>query len=102
MAEQSSQPNYVSPRQTPNRDKYAYLRAEAKAPYRPLRQFVYIACGASGFIGALIFLTQILAGREVGAALPNFALQVGIVALMIVLFRLEGQTNRKRNRVDTH
>jgi hypothetical protein len=96
MAEQSSKPNHSPLRQDLDRDKYAYLRAEAKAPYRPLRQFVYIACGASGLIGALIFLTQILAGREVSAALPNFALQVGIVALMIGLFRLEGWAKRKR------
>ncbi|MGK7901499.1 MAG: DUF3493 domain-containing protein [Hormoscilla sp.] len=65
------------------------LKAEAKAPYRGLRQFIYVAFGASGFIGALVFLAQLLAGRNVGAALPNFALQVGVVALMVWLFRLE-------------
>ncbi|GAB4373894.1 MAG: hypothetical protein Kow00121_17660 [Elainellaceae cyanobacterium] len=74
----------------------AQLRAELKAPYRGLRQFIYIACGASGFIGAFIFLTQLLAGQDVGAILPNFALQVGVVALMIWLFRLEQRASKKQ------
>jgi hypothetical protein len=70
-------------------EQYARLKAEAAAPYRGLRKFVYFACGASGFIGAFIFLAQLAAGRNVSTALPNFALQVGVVALMIFLFRLE-------------
>ncbi|HEY9838271.1 MAG TPA: DUF3493 domain-containing protein [Vampirovibrionales bacterium] len=70
-------------------EKYARLRAEATAPYKGLRKFVYVVCGASGGIGAFVFLAQLLAGREVGAALPNFALQLGVVALMVWLFRLE-------------
>lgn len=70
-------------------EKYARLKAEAEAPYKGFRQFFYIAFGASGFIGAVVFLAQLAAGRDVGNALPNFALQVGVVALMIWLFRLE-------------
>jgi hypothetical protein len=70
-------------------EKYARLRAEAAAPYRGLRKFVYAVCGASGGIGAFVFLAQLFAGREVGSALPNFALQLGVVALMVFLFRLE-------------
>lgn len=78
-------------------ERLAQLRAELKAPYRGLRQFVYLACGASGFIGAMIFLTQLLAGRtEVATVLPNFALQVGVVALMVWLFRLEQRASRKK------
>lgn len=86
-----------SGRLDPKRDPelYAQLRAEAKAPYRGLRQFIYIGFGASGFIGAFIFLMQLLAGREVEAALPNFALQIGVVALMVWLFRLEQRAKRK-------
>jgi hypothetical protein len=72
-------------------EQYARLKAEAAAPYRGLRKFVYVAFGASGFIGALIFLAQLAARRDVAAALPNFALQVGVVAFMIFLFRLEKQ-----------
>lgn len=74
-------------------EKYARLRAEVKAPYKGLRKFIYISFGASGLIGAFIFLTQLLAGREVGAALPNFALQIGVVALMVWLFRLESRAS---------
>ncbi len=70
-------------------EKYAKLRAEAKAPYRGLRKFIYVAFGASGFIGALIFLSNLAAGDEVSTAIPNLGLQIGIVALMVWLFRLE-------------
>jgi hypothetical protein len=79
-------------------EKYARLRAEAKAPYRGLRQFIYVAFGASGLIGAFVFLTQLLAGREIGAAFPNFALQVGVVALMVWLYRLEQKGRIKDER----
>ena len=68
-------------------DRYAYLRKEAIAPYRGLRRFIYFGFGASGGIGAFIFLLQAIAGRDVSQALGNLALQVGLVALMIFLFR---------------
>lgn len=70
-------------------EKYARLKAEAKAPYRGLRKFIYVAFAASGLIGALVFLAQLAAGREVATAIPNLALQLGIVALMVWLFRLD-------------
>jgi hypothetical protein len=70
-------------------EQYARLKAEAAAPYRGLRKFVYVACGASGFIGAFVFLAQLLAGQDVDTALPNFALQVGVITLMVFLFRRE-------------
>jgi hypothetical protein len=78
-----------------NSDQYARLKAELQAPYRPLRQFIYFGLGASGFIGAIVFLAQLLAGRDVATAFPNFALQVGLVALMIGLFRWEQRSERK-------
>ena len=68
-------------------EQYARLKAEAAAPYRGLRKFIYFTFGASGLIGAFIFLTQLLGGRDVDAALPNLALQVGVVTLMVFLFR---------------
>jgi hypothetical protein len=74
---------------------YARLKEESIAPYRGLRKFIYLSFGASGLIGAFIFLTQILAGREVEAALPNLALQVGVVALMVWLFRIDRSKNEK-------
>lgn len=70
-------------------EKYARLKAELDAPYRGLRQFIYVAFGASGLIGTLIFFVKILSGQDINSALPNFALQIGVVALMIWLFRLE-------------
>jgi hypothetical protein len=86
----NSQPNKVkNSLQQTDPEKYARLKAEAQAPYKGLRIFIYLAFGASGFIGALVFLAQLAAGREVTTALPNFALQVGLVALTIWLFRLE-------------
>lgn len=74
-------------------DKYARLKAEAKAPYRGLRKFFYVAFGASGFLGALSFLARIAAGQDLARDLPNFALQIGVVALMIFLFRLDQKKN---------
>ncbi|HEY9675826.1 MAG TPA: DUF3493 domain-containing protein [Waterburya sp.] len=83
-------PHNLSPEQ------YARLKAQAKAPYRILRQFIYLAFGASGFIGAFVFLSQLASGQEVGTALPNFALQIGVVALMVWLFRLDQGAERKQ------
>ncbi|VXD22598.1 DUF3493 domain-containing protein [Planktothrix paucivesiculata] len=76
-------------------EQYTRLKAEALAPYRGLRQFIYIGLGASGFIGAVVFLAQLLAGRNVASALPNLALQVGVVALMVGLFRWEQRGSRR-------
>ena len=83
-----SKPKRLTLKQT-DPEKYAYLIAEAKAPYRGLRKFVYGASGASDAIGAAVFLAQILAGRDVEAALPNLAVQIGVIALMIWLFRID-------------
>ncbi|MFM2061081.1 MAG: hypothetical protein RLZZ507_751 [Cyanobacteriota bacterium] len=79
-----------------NPKQYAHLKAEIAAPYRGLRQFIYIGVGASGFIGAFVFFFQLLAGRNIDSTLPNFALQVGIVALMVFLWRWE-QNRQKRS-----
>ncbi|MGB3240355.1 MAG: DUF3493 domain-containing protein [Geitlerinemataceae cyanobacterium] len=78
---------------------YARLRAETKTPYRSLRQFVYVALGASGFIGAVVFLAQLLSGRDIAGAIPNFALQIGVVALMVWLFRLEGRAASRKSEI---
>ncbi len=70
------------------KEQYARLKAEAASPYRGLRKFVYLSFGASGLIGAFIFVLQLLAHKtslEVG--LPSLALQYGVVALMIFLWR---------------
>ena len=74
----------------------ARLVAEMAAPYRGFRKFIYVGCAASGFIGAFVFLSQIIAGRDVEAALPNFALQVGVIALMGFLWRWELQREQRK------
>ncbi|MDJ0798753.1 MAG: DUF3493 domain-containing protein [Calothrix sp. MO_167.B12] len=67
--------------------QYNRLKAEAVSPYRGLRKFIYLTFGASGGIGAFIFGLQALAGRDVGNALPNLAIQVGLIALMVFFWR---------------
>ncbi|MEH1838697.1 MAG: DUF3493 domain-containing protein [Nostoc sp.] len=78
-----------------NPEQYASLKAEIAAPYRGLRQFFYIAFGASGSLGAFVFFFQVLAGRNIESALPSLALQVGIVALMVFLWRWEQRRQRR-------
>lgn len=69
---------------------YEKLKAELKAPFLGLRRFIYLACGASGAIGAYIFLTQLLAGRgETTTTLSNLAVQMGVIGLMILLYRID-------------
>jgi hypothetical protein len=69
---------------------YEKLKAELKAPFLGLRRFVYLACGASGSVGAYIFVTQLLAGRgETTTTLNNLAVQMGVIGLMILLYRID-------------
>ena len=76
-------------------EKYARLKAESEAPYRGLRKFFYVAFGASGLIGAFIFLAKLAAGQDLSVNFPNFALQLGVVALMIFLFRIDQAKNEE-------
>lgn len=82
-----------APRQTPppgmSQARYDKLVAEANAPYKGFRKVIYGSIGASGAVGGFVFFTKILAGRDVAESLPNLALQLGIVALMVFLFRWE-------------
>lgn len=89
MSDQSKQNNSRPKKNNLDPEMYARLKAEAKAPYKSLRKFFYTAFGASGFIGAVVFLAKIIAGRDITTALPNFALQIGLVALMIFLYSRE-------------
>lgn len=77
-------------------EKYARLKAESKAPYRGLRKFFYIAFGASGLIGAFVFLAKLAAGQDLSTNFPNFALQVGVVSLMVFLFRVDQAKNNEK------
>lgn len=81
-------PNNLKPQQ------YERLKAEVAAPYRGLRQFIYISVGASGFIGAFVFFFQLLAGRDIERALPNFAIQLGVIGLMVFLWKWENKGDK--------
>jgi Low psii accumulation1 / Rep27 len=70
---------------------YRRLKAEAKAPYRSLRRFFYLAFAGSGFIGGVVFLARLAAGRELETTIPNLAIQVGVVTLMVTLYRWDKQ-----------
>ncbi|MGD1898854.1 MAG: DUF3493 domain-containing protein [Phormidesmis sp.] len=69
--------------------RYEKLVAEANAPFKGFRKFIYASLGASGAIGGFVFFTKILAGRDIAQSVPNLALQLGVVALMVFLFRWE-------------
>ena len=91
-----NQPNNKAPHQPSKRrannlsdEQYARLRAETKTPYKGFRQVFYVVFGASGLIGAFVFVAQLAAGQGVDSTLPNLILQIGIVALMIGLYRWE-------------
>lgn len=77
-------------------EKYAYLKAEAEAPYKGFRKFIYFGIGASGAIGAFIFSIQLIAGKNVANNIPNLLIQITVVALMIFLFRWEERANHKK------
>jgi Low psii accumulation1 / Rep27 len=79
-------------------ETYARLKAEMAAPYRGIRKFIYIGCAASGFIGAFVFLSQAIAGRDIETALPNLLLQLGVVALMVFLWQWELDREQKQSK----
>jgi hypothetical protein len=72
-------------------EQYQRLKDEAAAPYRGLRKFIYVSFGVSGLLGALIFLTDLAGGQGNSQVLPNLGIQIGVVALMVWLFRLESR-----------
>ncbi|PAX51680.1 DUF3493 domain-containing protein [Brunnivagina elsteri] len=78
-----------------DRETYARLKAEIAAPYRGLRRFFYLAAAGSGFIGAFIFLTQILAGRDIETALSNLAIQAAVIAVVAFLWQWEQRQEDK-------
>lgn len=91
MTNQNPQPYSSRPKaaQGLSEEKYQRLVAEAKAPYRGFRLFIYVSLGASGLLGAFVFLARVAAGNDLASDLPNLALQLGVVALMVWLFRRE-------------
>ncbi|MBE9077300.1 DUF3493 domain-containing protein [Romeria aff. gracilis LEGE 07310] len=93
-AKGTAQESSKGPPEGMSQEKYARLLAEAKAPYKGLRKFIYGAVGASGLIGAFVFFGKLLSGRDLGNTFANFAFQAGLVALMVFLFRLEDRDDR--------
>ncbi|MGD1850579.1 MAG: DUF3493 domain-containing protein, partial [Cyanophyceae cyanobacterium] len=82
-------------RKSIDEETYNRLRREAVAPYRGLRRFMYGGFAAPGAIGGFLFFFKVLAGQDLAKNLPNLALQVGVVAAMVFLFRWENRTERK-------
>jgi hypothetical protein len=85
----SSPPANIDP------ELYRRLKSEANSPWRTLRRFMYLAFAGSGFIGGVVFLAKLAAGRELETTIPNLALQTGVVALMVTLYRWEGRNITK-------
>ena len=78
-----SKPDSIDP------ELWTRLQAEAKSPFRGLRQFVYVSCALSGAIGGVVFFFKLLAGKNLEATIPNLALQIGVVAIMVWLFKID-------------
>jgi hypothetical protein len=70
---------------------YRRLKAEAQSPFRSLRRFFYLAFAGSGFIGGVVFLAKLAAGKNLDTTIPNLALQAGVVTLMITLYRWDSK-----------
>lgn len=79
-------------------EKYERLLAEAKAPWKTFRKFIYGAVGVSGVLGAFVFFFQVLAGRDLAQSVPNLAVQLGVIGLMVLLFRLESGPQKTDNK----
>ena len=77
-----------------SQERFDRLVQETQTPFKGLRKVVYGAVGASGLLGAFVFFTQLLAGKDVETALPNLAVQMGVIGLAVFLFWLEGRGKR--------
>jgi Low psii accumulation1 / Rep27 len=91
-----SKPKQIDP------ELYRRLKTEAKSPYRVLRRFLYLAFAGSGFIGGVVFLAKLAAGRELETTIPNLALQIGVVTLMVTLYRWEGKKADEQSAKETN
>ncbi len=73
----------------------AMLRTEARYPFRKLRLGIYIAFGVSGVVGFVVSFFRVIAGRELPNSLVNLAIQTGLIALMVFLWRIEARKDHK-------
>ena len=76
-----------------SQEKFDRLVGEVRSPFKGFRRVIYGAVGASGLVGAFIFFTQLLAGRDVDSAISNLAVQLGVIGIVAFLFWLEGRGN---------
>jgi Low psii accumulation1 / Rep27 len=83
-----SQPD-IKPNHSQDQERLTRLRAEAKAPYKGLRLVVYFVLAGSALTGGVVFFFRLLAGQNGAENLPNLALQLGVLALMVGLWRWE-------------
>ena len=78
-----------------SQERFERLVAETRSPFKGFRRFIYGAVGASGLLGAFVFLTQLLAGKDIETALPNLAVQMGVIGIAVFLFWLESRGKRE-------
>lgn len=84
----------------PEEERRRRFREELRSPYRSLRQFIYLAFGLSGAIGALVFAGDLLRGEGGWRTGVNLLLQLGLVAAMVTLGRWERRhSKRQRHRL---
>ena len=82
-------PNSSNPKTSLDPEQLKRLRAEAQAPFRGLRQFIYAAFAASALLGGFIFLFKLLAGEDFSTTLFNLTVQLSVFSLMVGLLWLE-------------
>ena len=68
---------------------WSRLQAEAKSPFRGLRQFVYVSCALSGAIGGVVFFFKLLAGKDLETTIPNLGVQIAVMAVMAWLLKID-------------
>ncbi|MCH9054967.1 DUF3493 domain-containing protein [Parathermosynechococcus lividus] len=73
------------------------LRSEAQAPYRGLRRVFYGLFAASGLMGGFILSLKWLAGTAPADVGWSLALQVGVVAVMVALWRWDQPRSPQRS-----
>ena len=77
-----------------SQERFDRLVAETKSPFKGLRKVIYGAVLASGLLGGFVFFTQLLAGKNVETALPNLAVQMGVIGIAVFLFWVEDRGKR--------
>lgn len=82
-------PNSPNAKSSLDPERLERLRAEAKAPFRGLRQFFYAAFAASALLGGFIFFFKLLAGEDFSTTLFNLVVQLSVFSLMVGLLWLE-------------